>query len=302
MSNLKQKFLPLIAFIPTLPTIIFGLYSILVWGSVGGMGGGFAVIFGTLIIVACIIPACLFLAFTRGIFRHSPPVKRAKCLALSIIFHIISFAVTWMSFQNTPIPTILASFGLVSLFVISVFALTIHKKAISPISATVGTTIISLDKHKNGATALIPILSFLPTLPYVGLYLGGTIFLLLNNLSDIFLYIWLHTHYYRQENFLPLLLYTIAFLIPSIPLFICMHDAYKEPVKKHISLLLVSIVLHIAYFTYIFRDRVGSYSSQFLKSHVATIGILCVISFIIIVLMIAKKYTRASTNQKGGKE
>ena len=244
MNNKKSKFLPLIAAVPTLPLFIFGIYNVIAGEIEGGMSGGFASSFGLIIALSCIPPIVTLFVFMHGVFRHSPPIKRKKSLFISIILHLISFVILFMILsQHVGLASIISIFGIASLIIVCYFT----NKAYETSSHS--QRIESSNNMPSKHNTYIPLLAFLPTLKF---YCLGTA-IVLDHLSEIIISFITgqQSHLFRPDaiNYYSADILCIASIIPSILLYLCMRQAYSNPPKKNITLLVLSISAYILLFS-----------------------------------------------------
>ena len=286
MNNKKSKFLPLIAVVPTLPLFIFGIYGAIAGAIEGGMGGSFAFIFGSILALSCIRPIVTLFIFTHGVFRHSPPIKSKISLFISIILHLISFVILFMILsQHVGLASIISIFGIASLIVVCCFTNKAYENETSSHSQRIESSNNMPSKHN----AYIPLLAFLPALRF---YCIGTA-IILDHLSEIIICFMTgqQSHLFRPDaiNYYSTDILCIASIIPSILLYLCMRQAYSNPPKKNVTLLVLSISAYLLlFFANIF----------ILYWHIVIYLVLNILPLAFVLYVLLRRYSTISSKQK----
>ncbi len=286
MNNKKSKFLPLIATVPTLPLFIFGIYNVIAGEIEGGMGGGLASFFGLIIALSCIPPIVTLFVFMHGVFRHSPPIKRKKLLFISIILHLISFVILFMILsQHVGLASIISIFGIASLIVVCRFANKAYENETSSHSQRIESSNNMPSKHNT----FIPLLAFLPALRF---YCIGTA-IILDHLSEIAISFITgqQSHLFRPDaiNYYSADILCIASIIPSILLYLCMRQAYGNPPKKNVTLLVISISAYLLLF---------SANIFILYWHIVIYLVLNILPLAFVLFVLLRRYSTISSKRK----
>lgn len=284
MDNKKSKFLPLISVVPTLPLFIFGIYNAIAGEIEEGMSGAFALIFGLLIAFSCILPTVTLFVFIHGVFRHSPPVKRKKSLFISIILHLISFVILFMILsQDVVLASTISTFGIASLIVVCYFTNRAYE------TSSHNQRIKSSKNMPSKHNTYIPLLAFLPALRF---YCIGTASVLYH-LSEIIISFMTgqRSHLFRPDaiNYYSTDIFCIASIIPSILLYLCMRQAYDNPPKKNVTLLVLSISAYLLLFSaniFIPYWHIGIYSA------------LNILALAFVLCLLLRRYSTISSKRK----
>lgn len=284
MNNKKSKFLPLIAVVPTLPLFIFGIYNVIAGEIEGGMGGGFASLFGLIIALSCILPIVTLFVFMHGVFRHSPPVKRKKSLFISIILHLISFVILFMILsQSAVLASTISTFGIASLIVVCYFTNKAYEA--SSHSQHIKSSKNMPPKHNT----YIPLLAFLPALSF---YCIGTASVLYHLSEIIISFITGQQSYlFRPDaiNYYSADIFYIASIIPSILLYLCMRQAYGNPPKKNVTLLVLSISAYLLLFS------VNMFIPYW---HIGIYSVLNILALAFVLYLLLRRYSTISSKRK----
>ena len=287
MNNKKSKFLPFIAVVPTLPLFIFAISNAIAGEIEGGMGGAFAAVFGSIVALSCILPIVTLFVFMHGVFRHSPPVKRKKTLFISIILHLISFVILFMILsqsQHVVLASTISIFGIASLIVICHFT----NKAYE--TSSHNQRIESSKNMPSKHNTYIPLLAFLPALRF---YCIGTTSVLYHLSEIVISFITRQqSHLFRPDaiNYYSTDIFCIASIIPSILLYLCMRQAYSNPPKKNVTLLVLSIS---AYLLSLFSANIFIH-----YWHIEIYSVLEILALALVLYLLLRRYLTISSKRK----